>query len=52
MVGIIRTFPRPFTVKHSVLEDDTKSLMRYEMLAYIALLLHSYLITAIFRVVS
>lgn len=38
MVGIIRAFPRPFTVQKSVLEDDTKTYMRYEMIAFKTLL--------------
>lgn len=33
MVGMIRAFPRLFTVQNSVL-DDTRSLMRFEMLAF------------------
>ena len=34
IVGIIRQYPRPFTVNKSVMEDDTNSIMRYEMIAF------------------
>lgn len=34
MVGIVRALPRPWTVDKSVMEDDTNSLMRYEMIVF------------------
>ena len=34
MVGIVRAFPRLFNVKKSLLEEDTKSMMRYELIAF------------------
>jgi len=34
MIGIVRALPRPWTVDKSVMEDDTNSLMRYEMIVF------------------
>ena len=38
LTGIIRSFPRPFAVKSSVLDSDIDSCMRYEMTAFKAML--------------
>ena len=38
VTGLIRSFPRPFEVKSSVLDSDIDSCMRYEMTAFKALM--------------
>ena len=42
LAGLIRSFPRPFAVKNSVLLDEqADSIMRYEMVAFKAALEHN-----------
>ena len=37
--GLVRSFPRPFSVEKSILlEEDSKSMMRYEIIAFKALM--------------
>ena len=41
IIGIVRCFPRPFSVDNSVLLEKCESMMRYEMTALKAMIEHS-----------
>jgi hypothetical protein len=41
IVGLVRLFPRPFSVSESVLYGDTDSVFRYEINAFKALVEHN-----------
>ena len=41
LTGIIRSFPRPFSVEKSILVDRCDAMMRYEMTAFKAMVEHS-----------